>query len=287
MILAGLLAARQERGGLSGERVLFMGAGAAAIGIARMIQLQLEDEGVPPEQARRSIAMLDRTGLVHTGRDTIADDQLPHASDPAWFGNAGLSEADLADPVAIARALRPTVLIGTTGGGGVFSEALVREVARHADVPIVLPLSNPGDRAEASVADVLRWTDGRALVATGGPNPDAEGPMGRRAIGQANNVFIFPGVGLGTIMAEVHEVTDTAFLVAAHELAGLVSAERLAAGAVYPPISQLRVAARAIAVAVMRHARDSGYGRQYREEDIGPTIDRAMWDPVYLPFEPA
>jgi malic enzyme len=198
----------------------------------------------------------------------------------------GVVEADLTDPVAIARALGATVLIGTTGTAGAFSEALIRTVATAAaarsTAPIILPLSNPSERSEAVPADVLRWTDGRAIIATGSPFAAPSG----RVIGQANNVFIFPGVGLGALVAEAREVTDEAFLIAAEELAGSVSDERWAAGGIYPPISELRSIARRIAVAVVRRLRDTGYGRQLRDDDIEPAVDAAMWAPDYRPYRP-
>jgi malic enzyme len=190
--------------------------------------------------------------------------------------------------VAVARAFKPTILLGTTGTRGVFSEALVRAVAANHPRPIILPLSNPSDRTEALPEDVLAWTDGRALVATGSPFPDVMvGGAERRVIGQANNVFVFPGVGLGAMVAEARELTDDAFTVAAHELAAMVTDERLATGAIYPPINDLRVAARTIALAMVRHFRDSGYGRQLSEDEIEVAVDRAMWWPEYLRYEPA
>jgi malate dehydrogenase (oxaloacetate-decarboxylating) len=152
-------------------------------------------------------------------------------------------------------------------------------------VPIVLPLSNPSACAEATAEDILAWSDGRALVATGGPSRDVVGPGGTRVIGQANNVFVFPGTGLGAIVAGAREVTDEMLLVAAHELAGLVSPDRVRTGAIYPPIACLRAVARAIAIAVVREARDSGYGRAYPEDEIAPAVDRAMWWPEYVPLE--
>jgi malic enzyme len=109
---------------------------------------------------------------------------------------------------------------------------------------------------------------------------------GARVIGQANNVFIFPGVGLAAIVAEARELTDELFLVAARVLAGLVTEERLASGAIYPPVDELRQAARAIAIGLVRSARDSGYGRQYRDEEIEPAVDAAMWFPEYVPYVP-
>jgi malic enzyme len=286
VVLAGLLAARRKEGGLSGERFLFLGAGAASIGIAGLLRRQLAAEGAASGAGHPTIALMDRGGLVHLDRSALAEDQRPFAVDQRRFIEAGLSAEELTDPVAIARVLRPSVLVGTTGCRGAFSEALVREVARHAQAPIILPLSNPGERAEAQPRDVLEWTDGRALVATGSPSGDVALADGRRTIGQANNVFIFPGVGLGAIVAEAREVTDDTFLVAAGQLADLVSDDRLASGAIYPPVGDLRRIARAIAVAVVRHLRDSGYGRQYRDEEIEPAVDQAMWWPAYPRFLP-
>jgi malate dehydrogenase (oxaloacetate-decarboxylating) len=228
--------------------------------------------------------MLDSHGLVHTDRPGLGDDQRPFAADPAWFAAAGVTDGDLVDPVAIARAFQPTVLIGTTGTAGTFSEALVREVAAHTTTPVILPLSNPSDRTEAQPQQILDWTDGRALVATGSPFAM---PLGARTIGQANNVFIFPGVGLGALVAEAREVTDEAFLTAAQELAASVSPERLAAGGIYPPISDLRAIARRIAIAVVRRLRDTGYGRQFRDEEIEPAVERTMWTPAYRPYRTA
>jgi malic enzyme len=228
--------------------------------------------------------LMDSHGVVHLGREGLSDDQRRFALDPAWCETAGLASRALADPVAVARALRASVLIGTTGTAGVFTRDLVEEVARHAEVPIVLPLSNPSDRAEAQPGDILAWTRGRALVATGSPCSAAG--LGR-SIGQANNVFIFPGVGLGALVAEAREVTDDAFLTAAQELAAAVTPERLASGGIYPPIAELRTIARRIAIAVVRRLRDTGYGRQFRDEDIVPAVDAAMWFPGYQPYRPA
>jgi malate dehydrogenase (oxaloacetate-decarboxylating) len=287
VVVAGLLAARREEGGLAGDRFLFLGAGAAAIGIAGLLRRELAAEGAIQSDNTPVLAMMDRGGLVHLGRDGLADDQKPFAVDPAWFTRLGLSEDSLRDPVEIARALKASVLVGTTGCRGAFSEELVREVGRQSRTPIVLPLSNPGDRAEAEPADILRWTDRRALVATGSPSGNVELPGCSRTIGQANNVFIFPGVGLGAIVAEARAVTDETFLVAARELATLVSARRLADGAVYPPVGDLRRIARAIATAVVGHLRDTGFGRHYRDEEIGPAVDRAMWWPEYPSLVPS
>jgi len=282
VVLAGLLAARGGVDALRKDRFLFLGAGAAGIGIARLLEQQL---GLPrwPHPWQPRLAMLDSRGLVHLDRPGLSDDQRPFAADAGWFKVAGLGDSDLTDPLSIARVLRPTVLIGTTGTAGTFSEALVREVGRHSPSPVVLPLSNPSNRSEATAADVLAWTDGRALVATGSPS-DPGRPD--RVVGQANNVFIFPGVGLGALVAEARQVTDDAFLAAAEELAASVSPSRLAAGGIYPPIGDLRLIARRIAIAVVRRLRDTGFGRAFQDDEIEPAVDAAMWAPAYAPYRP-
>jgi malic enzyme len=286
VVLAGLLAARRERGGLGGDRFLLMGAGAAAIGIARAIVLELVASGEPPDAARGRIALLDRRGLVQRDRSDLPDDQRPYAVDVAALPDVA-ALTDASDPVAVARAHRATVLIGATGCGGAFSEALVRAVAANDVAPIVLPLSNPTSCAEASPADILAWTDGRALVATGSPNRTVDGPTGPRSIGQANNVFIFPGVGLGAIVGGADEVTDEMFRIAAHRLAGCVTAERLAVGALFPPIGQLRSVAREVAIAVARHSLGSEAAWMQAHRSVEDLVDDAMWSPEYLPLVPA
>jgi malic enzyme len=284
VVLGGLLAARRAQGGLADDRFLFIGAGAAAVGIAGAIRRQLESEGLDADAIHARLVLIDSRGLVHRDRETLADDQRPFAADPAAYVASGLTEADLADPIAIARVLRPSVLIGTTGCQGAFSEALVREVARHADVPIILPLSNPSERAEALPVDVLDWTAGRALVATGSPSEEVVRGAERHLIGQANNVFVFPGVGLGALVSEARRLDDDVFLAAARELAAHVSADRLARGAIYPPVADLRSVARGIAIAVVRRLRDSGDGRRFADDEIEPAVDRAMWWPEYMPL---
>jgi malic enzyme len=281
VVLAGLVAARQGHVGLQHDRFLFLGAGGAGIGIARLLERRLGSRLLPG--ARPLMAMFDSHGLVHRDRTDLSDDQRRFAVDPHWFRVAGLAEPELNDPLAIARTLCATILIGTTGKPGAFTDALVREVASHADSPIFLPLSNPGDRAEAQPVEIDAWTNGRGLVASGSPcAPIASG----RTVGQANNVFIFPGVGLGALVAEAREVTDEAFLAAADALAARVTRERLRAGSLYPPIADLRAVARDVAIAVVTCLRDTGYGRHFQDAEIAPAVDRAMWIPTYEPYVP-
>ena len=289
VVLAGLLTARRTQRGLVDDRFMLVGAGAAGIGIASMIERELATNGATSGRAGSDephLVLLDSVGLVHTGRDDIHDDQRPLAVDPAWFAAAGVTGDGLRDTLAIARAFRPTVLIGTTGQRGLFSRELIEIVAGSCPHPVILPLSNPTDRAEAEAGDLLSWTKGRAFVATGSPSPEVEWKGARRVIGQANNAFIFPGVGLGAMIAEVRAIPDEVFVVAAHELAKLVRRDRVALGALYPPVSDLRRAARSIAIATVKHLRDCGYGRQLHDEEVVRIVDAEMWRPEYTHLTP-
>jgi malic enzyme len=177
--------------------------------------------------------------------------------------------------------VKPTVLIGTTGNPGVFSEVVIREMARYVDQPIILPLSNPTSRVECSPYEALKWTEGRAIVATGSPFAPVEFGGSTRHIGQANNVYIFPGIGLGAILSETHEVSDSMFLVAAEALASCVTDDDLAVGRIYPDQSHLRRVARAIAAAVIREARQLNLGRLIPDQAIDSILDQFVWYPEY------
>jgi malic enzyme len=178
-------------------------------------------------------------------------------------------------------------LIGTCGVAGAFTEGAIREVARHTAIPLIFPLSNPTSKTEAAPVDILRWTAGRALVATGSPFEPVRWQDTTRVVGQANNVFVFPGVGLGAIVSGAREITDDMFLAAAEVLAGMVSNERLSNGALYPTVSDLRKVSRQVAVRIVREARDSGLGRAFRDDHIEAAVDAAMWYPDYVRYRPA
>ena len=178
------------------------------------------------------------------------------------------------------RHVAPTILIGTTGTAGAFTAEAIRAMAAQVPAPIVLPLSNPTVKSEARPADVLAWSDGRAVVATGSPFDPVTIDGRTRLIGQANNVFIFPGLGLGAIVAGAREVTDAMFLVAATTLADLTSPERLGRGGLYPRLAELRSISRAIAIAVAHEAHHSGVA-DAPDRDVEATVDAAMWQPEY------
>jgi malate dehydrogenase (oxaloacetate-decarboxylating) len=196
----------------------------------------------------------------------------------------GLGAGHPSDLLSAVRALHPTALIGVSGAAGAFSEAAIREMARHVERPLILPLSNPTALAEARPDQLLAWTDGRALVATGSPFPPVT--VGGRTvrIGQGNNAFIFPGVGLGALLSEAREVTPPMFATAAACLADQLRQEDVEAGSLFPPVAALRRVAARVAEAVMREARDSGIGKPLADEEIPRCVAAAMWDPKYLPL---
>ena len=284
--LAGILAGLRGLGrSLGDQRIVVVGAGAAGIGIARLLRRAMAEEGSGSGEGL--IAMLDSRGLLYEGREAMDPAKREFALPAGRMEGLGLAAGDLGTLEGVVRRIRPTVLVGTTGVAGSFTEGAVREMARHVDVPMVFPLSNPTSLAEATPSDVLTWTDGRAIVATGSPFGPVEVDGRERLIGQANNTYIFPGVGLGAIVSEAHEVSDEMFLTAARTLAAMALPDRLAAGAVFPRLSELRAVSRAIALAVVREARDTGIGRSIADDDIAPAVDAAMWWPEYVPYEPA
>jgi malic enzyme len=288
VVLGGILSALRLTGSTMGEqRLVFVGSGAAGIGIGRLVRTAMRRAGMPEAAVRGSIAMLDSHGLTFRGREPLDDDKQEFALGAEELRSYGFEPAAAYDLETVIAHVKPTILIGTCGVAGRFTEGAVREMARHVRRPVVFPLSNPTSKTEADPADILRWTGGRALVSTGSPFDPVEYEGRTHVIGQANNAFVFPGIGLGAIVAEAREVTDDMFLVAAEALAGIVAAERQDDGSLYPSPSRLREVSREIAVRVVRAARDDGFGRAFRDEEIEPAVDDAMWFPEYRPYTPA
>ena len=265
---------------------MLVGAGAAGIGIARLLRLAMIESGMNEGAARRAIVLVDSHGLVHDRREDLDASKRELALPTEAFAEYAFS-SEFPGLVETVERVRPTVLVGTTAHGGTFDETVIRALAAGTGRPIVMPLSNPTSAAEATPVDVLRWTEGRALVATGSPFDPVELDGRRHEVGQANNVFIFPGLGLGAIAAETGRITDRMFLLAARTLAVAVTDERLAGGALYPPVGDLRAVTRAIATAVAREAVDAGLAGIAPHTDIDALIDDAMWWPVYVPYSPA
>lgn len=288
IVVAGIFAAlRALDKPLAEQRFVFLGAGASGTGIARLIRAEMVVEDVRKKDIVRAIAQLDSKGLTYLGREPLDADKREFALNAEVMQHYGFEGSDRYDLETVIRQVKPTVLIGTSATPGAFTEAAIREMAKHVERPVILPLSNPTSKTEATPADLMAWTDGRALVATGSPFEPVKHKGRTHLVGQANNAFIFPGVGLGAIVSEAREVTDGMFLAAARAAAAEVSQERLDQGSLYPSQSELRRVSRRIAIDVIREARESGFGRTIHDDDVEAAVDNAMWYPEYARYTPA
>ena len=278
--LAGLLAATALTGTpLREQRTVILGAGSASTGIAELLVMAMVEDGATEEQARASVWLLDSHGLVHRERADLDAEKARFAQRP-WATDDG-SPLDLLEVV---RHTRPTILLGTAARKGAFTEEVVREMARHVERPVIFPLSNPTEKSEATPDDLLRWTDGRALVATGSPFPDVALNGRSIYIGQCNNMFIFPGVGLGALAADARHITDEMFLAAARALSALSPSRSDPHASLYPHVDDVRAASRAVAIAVATEALRSGQGHLAAGESAERRVDAMIWEPRYRPL---
>jgi malic enzyme len=282
VVLTGLMAAsRAIDTPLAQQRAVILGAGAAGIGIARQLRDALARAGVEGEARTAAIAMLDSHGLLIQGRGEMDRYQTEFAWPPELVRREGLDPEQEPDFKTTMRALKPNILIGVSGQGGIFTEDIVREMAAAVERPIIFPCSNPTDNSEARPADLLRWTDGRAVIATGSPFEPVEFQGRTWHIAQGNNVYIFPGVGLGALVARTSTITDALFTAAAESLATQLDERQLKAGALYPPLKDLRPLSAKIALAVAKQAVQDGIAPDADEAELNRRIEDTMWMPAY------
>ncbi|HEY7274051.1 MAG TPA: NAD-dependent malic enzyme [Actinoplanes sp.] len=280
VVLAAVLAGVAASGGrMRDQRVVIHGAGTAGLGIADLMRNTMIREGLPPAEAVRRFWAVDRHGLLTDDRAAQQYDfQRPYAR-PAAEQPTGIGLAEV-----VAR-VQPTVLIGTSTQAGAFNEPLVAQMAAAVDRPIILPLSNPTSRAEAIPEDLIRWTDGRALVATGSPFPPVRHGQTSYRIAQANNALVFPGLGLGVTVARARRVTDGMITAAADAVAALADATT-PGSPLLPPIADLRLISAKVAIAVAAAAERDGVADVPLTEPV-KQVHEAMWRPLYPAFEPS
>ncbi len=263
------------------QRVVIVGAGTAGLGIADQIRDAMTREGLSQEDATGRVWLVDTEGLLTEDMgQRLRDYQAPYARSSGevkrWKRNGPEGVIDLAEVV---RQVRPTMLIGTSTAAGIFTEAIVREMSKHCDRPIIFPLSNPAPMAEATPADLIAWTEGRALIATGTPFQPVTYRGVTYVIGQVNNAMLYPGLCLGAIVSRARCISNNMFAAAANAVSSLV-AVRLPGASLLPHVDDLRIVSLTVAVAVAEAAVEEGLaGIAFK--DIVQQVGDAMWEPVY------
>ncbi|MBD2784194.1 NAD-dependent malic enzyme [Xenorhabdus sp. DI] len=279
--LGSLIAASHAAGRqLKDQTVAFLGAGSAGCGIAEQIIAQMKSEGLSDEQARARVFMVDRFGLLTDKLPNLLDFQsaLVQKSTALQSWDVTNDSLSLMDVV---RNAKPTVLIGVSGQSGLFSEEIIREMHKHCERPIVMPLSNPTSRVEARPEDIINWTDGQALVATGSPFAPVQYDGQEYPIAQCNNSYIFPGIGLGVIASGAKRVTDDMLMAASRTLADCSPLAQTGSGPLLPLIDDIQDVSRKIAKEVAKKAQIQGVAVVTSEDALDEAIERNFWKPEY------
>ena len=270
--LAGLYSAMRIVGGkLKDQRILFLGAGEAGIGIGNMISSALVVDGLSEQEARKRCWFVDSKGLVVKSRSDLAEYKLPYAHDYEYIG----------DFLSAVKSLRPTVIIGVSGQPNTFTQSVLKAMASYNKRPIVFAMSNPTSKAECTAEEAYTWTDGHAIFASGSPFAPVTFKGKKYVPGQANNAYAFPGIGLGVIACEAISVTDEMFSVAAKALANAASEADLELGRIYPSLTKIKEVSAAIATAVAEVAYNQGLAGKPKPDDISAYIKSQMYEPEY------
>lgn len=284
--LAAVLAcAKASKVPLKEHKVVIFGAGTAGIGIAEQLREAMVHDGLSEEESYSRFWCIDKNGLLTDDMKDLRDFQVPYArpaDEVKEYSRGGEGGSiDLAETV---RQAKPTILIGTSTVSGAFTEEIVKEMASHVKRPAILPMSNPTSLSEAKPEDLIKWTEGRALITTGSPFPPVEYNGVTYHIGQANNALVFPGLGLGTIVTKARLITDSMFVACANAIAGMVDVGKPGAP-MLPKVEDLRTVSATVAVAVAKAAMKDGVA-EAEPEDLIQTVQDAMWHPVYKPIRP-
>ena len=276
IVLAGILGALNvSKQKMTDQVYLSFGAGTAGAGITKRIYDEFLQQGLSEEEARKHFYMVDKQGLLFDDDKTLTPEQKPFARSRSEFANAD----ELTSLEAAVKAIHPTILVGTSTQPDTFTESIVKEMAAHTERPIIFPLSNPTKLAEAKAEDLIKWSDGKALVATGIPADDIEYNGVTYQIGQANNALVYPGLGLGVIASTAKVLNDEMISKAAHSLGGIVDGDK-AGAAVLPPVSKLDQFSYTVAKAVAQSAVDQKLNKE-PISDVDKAIKDMKWEPKY------
>lgn len=269
------------------QRVVLVGPGSAGSGIGILLKQAMMDLGLSESEARSRFFLVGRGGLLFDDSDLSKDFQKP------LLQSRGIAEAwqvenpDCITLEEVVRHVKPTLLIGVSGQPGIFNEGLIREMARHVERPIIMPLSNPTHRCEGNPEDILNWSEGRALIGTGSPFPAIIRNGVSRRVDQTNNAYIFPGLGLGVIAVKACRISEQMFMVAAQKLAECSPAQAHADHNLLPPLTEIRDISFTVAVAVAQCAVEQGLAEPLAPEEIRQAVLAKIWEPAYLPYQKA
>ena len=267
--LAGVLASsRITKTDFSDYRIMFLGAGSAATGIADLLVSAFENEGLTNEEARSRLWFVDLNGLVVQGRDDLMEHNLPYAHEHEQLGFTHAVDS-----------IKPHVLIGATGAPGTFTQEIVERMTRNNERPVIFALSNPTSKAECTAEQAYQWSDGRAVFASGSPFGRVNFKGKDYYPGQGNNAYVFPGIGLGTVVSNAKTIPDELFLVASKTLAEMVSDQNIREGALYPRLTEIRNVSLNIATAVAEKVFEMGISKSNRPENLRQLIEDSMYDP--------
>jgi len=269
---------------LSEMNIAFVGGGSAGCGIAQMLIQQMQREGLTETEAKAKVFMVDRYGLMTTATPALMDFQQALAQ-PAEILRTWRIETEHASLMDVLNHAQPDILIGVSGVGGLFTESVVKTMAKNHALPIIFPLSNPSKRVEARPEDVIAWTDGQVVIATGSPFEDIEFKGKTFPIAQCNNSYIFPGIGLGTLVVKASKITDNMLMVAASALAETSPVANTGQGALLPPLTDIQMISKKIAFAVAKQAIAEGLALDISDEVLSEKIEQHFWQPQYRPYK--
>ena len=280
--LGAIIGAISVTGGeLKDQRIVFLGAGSAGIGVADYLRAALVSDGLSEEEARARFWIVDKDGLLHDGRTDLQPDQAVYARPAAEAAAWPTSAAGKIELPQVVAKVHPTILIGLSTVHGAFSEEIVRDMASHVDRPIIFPLSNPTSHSEATGEDLINWTEGRALVASGSPFAPVEYDGRTIPIGQCNNVYIFPAVGLGLVASGATRVTDLMMVAAGRALGANSPALKDPSAPLLPKLTDVRDVAIEIAIAVATEAQRAGLAPETSAEELRARVVATQWTPAY------
>lgn len=278
-----LAACRFKQQKLSEQRIVFAGGGSAGCGIAEQLVAQMCREGLTEEAARTRIYMVDKAGLLTKSMSGLYDAQARLAQYDNAISNWSVT-SDFISLEQVVEQARPTILIGVSGQPGLFTESLIKTMQQHCEMPVIFPLSNPSSRVEALPADLIRWTGGKAIIATGSPFDPVEFEGREFVISQCNNSYIFPGIGLAVVAGGISRVTKEMMMVASEVLAKNSPLSTDNSSALLPPLSSVRELSQAIAFAVIHVAQEQGLADQSDEQSVQEAIENTVWNAEYRQY---